>query len=644
MSDEDTGRRSATLGEDRLIPRRDFLQGVLIAAATSLAGPMSKALAETPVEIPGVQDRPGYYPPRATGMRGSHPGSFESAHAARDGQISDDSLDTHQNYDLVVVGGGISGLAAAHFFRSRSSRDSRILILDNHDDFGGHAKRNELVLNGHLHLMNGGTLSIESPRPYSTVAAGLLQDLGIDVETLSRKAEQHRFYESLGLKSGVFLDRETFGEDRLLVGWGSTPVARLLANTKLPENVRRDIERVEEGSTDYLPELTSAQKKLHLSRISYRDFLHDLVKVDPLTVAFYQSRTHGLWGVGIDAVSALDCWGSDLPGFKGLRLEPGSIPRMGYTPAGFVDTGGSKTFHFPDGNATIARLLVRKLVPEAVPGHTVEDSITSKIEYGLLDQPSGRVRLRLNSTVVRVQHTGPVASSSGVRISYIRDGKAYTVHAQRCVLACWNVMIPYLCPELPERQKEALHSLVKTPLVYTTVALRNWEAFAKLGIARVSAPGAYHTFFGLNPKVDLGEYRSSAAPSEPILLHMVRTPCQPGLTEHEQHKAGRAELLNTPFATFERNIRDQLARTLGAGGFDPATDIQAITVNRWPHGYAPEYNPLFDRELPESEQPHVVGRARFGRVAIANSDSGRAAYTDSAVDQASRAVNELLKS
>jgi len=183
---------------------------------------------------------------------------------------------------------------------------------------------------------------------------------------------------------------------------------------------------------------------------------------------------------------------------------------------------------------------------------------------------------------------------------------------------------------------------VKAPLVYTSVALRNWEAFARLKIAHVFAPCSYHTSLGLNASVNVGAYRSTASPKDPILLHMTRVPCRLGLPEHEQNKAGRAELLSTPFATFERNIRDQLSRILGPAGFDPGADIEAITVNRWPHGYAPEYNPLWDPDLPPNEQPNVVGRARFGNITIANSDSGKAAYTDSAIDQADRAVNELL--
>ena len=635
-------RAARELGEDRTIARRDFVQGVLVASATALAGPLLRAHGtDAAAAQNAAQDAPGYYPPILNGMRGSQPGSFESAHALRDGDSAQHGIDTGESYDLIVVGAGISGLAAAQFFRARTSPAARILLLDNHDDFGGHARRNEFRLDGRTQLLNGGTLLIESPRPYSSVAEGLIKDLGIDVESLSQKAEQPQFYTEMGLRDAVFFDRETFGTDKLVVGKPSDP--SIASAYPLPPRAKEDIQRIEDGTVDFMPGLSSAEKKLRLSKLSYRDFLRDVVKVDPKTIAFYQARTHGLWGVGIDAVSALDCWGAELPGFKGMQLAPGSIPRMGFTPAGFADTGGSKTLHFPDGNATIARLLVRSLVPTAVPGGTAEDVVTARVAYDRLDRAGSPVRLRLNSTVVRAVNRGG-GGSGAVDVTYVRAGKAYRARARGCVLACYNMMIPYLCPELPAAQKDALHSLVKTPLVYTSVALRNWESFRKLGMHRVYAPGGYHSSLNLYWHVNIGEYRSPAAATEPILVHMVRTPCQPGLTEFEQHIAGRAELLRTTFATFEHNIRDQLARTLGAGGFDPARDIQAITVNRWPHGYAPEYNPLYDPDVPASQRPNVRGRVPFGRISIANSDSGGGAYTDQAIDQASRAVDELLHS
>jgi spermidine dehydrogenase len=243
---------------------------------------------------------------------------------------------------------------------------------------------------------------------------------------------------------------------------------------------------------------------------------------------------------------------------------------------------------------------------------------------------------------VRARNIGGPADSKGVEVAYARGDGVWQVRAKQCVLASWNMMIPYLCPEMGEAQKAALHRLVKTPLVYTSVAIRNWTAFHKLGLASVYAPGSYHTEFNLNWPVDIGGYAAERSPERPILIHMVRTPCRAGLPEFDQNRAGRAELLVTPFETFERNIRDQLGRALGPGGFDPATDITAITVNRWPHGYAPEWNALWDEPLPEAQLPNVIGRQRFGAIAIANSDAGAAAYTSSAIDQARRAVDDLL--
>ena len=476
------------------------MQGMLVGAASALTGPLLLAPAAGAQATATAQDAPGYYPPALTGLRGSHPGSFEAAHALRDGAVAQSGTDLGETYDLVVVGGGISGLAAAHFFRARSRGRPRVLILENHDDFGGHAKRNEFSTPDGLRLINGGTLEIDSPRPYSPVAAGLIRDIGIDVKALARKIEHPKFYEQLKLGRGVFFDRETFGEDRLAVGWGVVPARQLVASTPLSARAREDIVRIEAGSEDYLPGLGAAEKKLRLSKISYSAFLRDLVKADPSVVTFYQARTHGWFGVGADAVPALDCWAFEYPGFQGMKLPPGTISRMGYTPKGYAETGGSYKLHFPDGNATIARLLVRSLIPEAVPGSTAEDVVSARVDYARLDRPEAPVRVRLNSIVTRVANVGDPAHARAVEITYLRNGAPVKVRAKSCVLACWNMMIPYLCPELPAEQKEALHSLVKCPIIYSSVAIRNWKAFHKLGIYQAYAPGSYHSLPPAQPE------------------------------------------------------------------------------------------------------------------------------------------------
>lgn len=652
-SEDGNRSRDRELGMHRNITRRDFLNGMAVGAGGVLASPWLQGLLAAETSGPSAQDRPGYYPPTLTGMRGSHPGSFEVAHALRDGTFWEKAgkpVETGEECDLVVVGGGISGLAAAYFYRKQIGPSARILILDNHDDFGGHAKRNEFHLAGRMQLTNGGTFAIESPFPYSKEAAGLISELGIDPPAFQEKYADNHVYSGLG--SGYFFDKETFGTERLVTnapgGYGrqgaSGKWAEFLARTPLSTDAQRDIVRIQEAKVDYMEGVPQAEKKARLSKMSYKDFLLNVVKAHPDVIPFYQTRTHGLYGIGIDAVPALDCWAIRFPGFQGMGLDRVPSKGLSFTALGEVTPKEEYFFHFPDGNASIARLLVRSLVPGAVPGNTAVDIVTAKVDYSRLDHGDSPIRIRLNSTAVLARHVGDSASAKQVEVVYGSNEKAYSVHAKAAVLACWNMVIPYLCPDLPAEQKQALHYGVKVPLVYTVIGLRNWTVFHKLGVRGVSCPGMYHSSMNLDLAVNMGDYTSSRSPEEPILVHMLRTPCQPGLSAREQQRAGHYELLATPFETFERNIRDQFARVLGGAGFDPARDIEAITVNRWPHGYAYEYNPLWDPDWPEGKRPCDIARRPFGRITIANSDAAAAAYTDQAIDQGYRAVRELLSS
>ena len=638
MADE---KRDRELGMHQDIPRRDFLNGMSVAIGASLVEPgsfWSRILADSDKPY-APEKEPGYYPPAKTGMRGSHDGSWEVAHAMRDGKHWGDPERDPEPYDLIVVGAGISGLSAAYFYRQKAGANARILVLDNHDDFGGHAKRNEFRSRDRLIIGYGGTQTITGPNLYSAQAKALFKELGIEVKKFETYYDQ-KFYKSRGMGQAIFFDKETFGEDQLVTGAYQRPWPEFLADTPLSPAARRDLARLYTEKVDYLREMSPEEKKSYLAKTSYQDYLLKNVKVVPEAVPFLFTSMYGLYGVGIDAVPAGDMAGlGALPGFEGLGITDTDGPGMGLEVT--RQDHEPYIYHFPDGIGSVPRLLVRAMVPAVAPGNTMEDVVLAKFNYSKLDDESSAVRVRLNSTVVHVANTKAASGTDGVAVTYVRGGKAHLVTGSTCILACWNVVIPYLCPEMPEAQKEGLAYNVKVPLVYTNVQLKNWKAFEKLKVHSIHCPGAFFSGIEMDFPVSMGGYQFTQRSDESCVIHMQYVPVGPGATAREKQRTGRMRLMTMSFATFERNVRDLLARTLGSAGFDPAADIEAITVNRWPHGYAYEYNSLYDPVWPAGQAPNEIGRKPFGNIHIANSDAGAFAYTNEAIDQGYRAVEEI---
>ena len=616
------------------ITRRDFLNGVALTIAAGLT-------AEAQVFDAQVLAQPGRYPPALTGLRGQHPGSFETAHAqARNrSRFATDGLAVEERYDLVVVGAGISGLAAAWFYRRAAGPSARILVLDNHDDFGGHAKRNEFMLDGRLLIGYGGSESIDSPRTqYSDVAKALLRDLGVAVERFETAFER-TLYSSLGLSRGTFFAREAFGRDVLVTGEPPTgnadEVAQRLANGRPRREFVADFPisgaskaqllALYDVARDPLAGHAVERKLAILKATSYRDYLMKWCGCSEEVANCFQGRTLGFFGLGCDAVPAADARDLGYPGFDGLALPGGAGPREPYI------------YHFPDGNASLARLLVRSLIPDAAPGRTMDDVVLATFDYGKLDRDGQSTRIRLDSTCIDVRN-----ADDTVLLSYVHAGALHRVEARHAVLACFHMGIPHIMPELPAPQREALALNVKAPLVYTNVFVRDWRPWVALRVHDISAPMSFHSRVKLDFPVSLGGYRPARDPVEPVCLHLVHVPGAPnqGLDARTQFRIGQAKLLAMPFADFETRIRDELDRMLGAGGFASGRDIAAITVNRWPHGYGYVANSLFDGD--DYDQVLARARQKFGRVAIAASDAACDAYAHLAIDQAARAVRELM--
>lgn len=622
------------LGMGRDITRRDFIHDLGLASLALALPGMSWAAADAAT----VQNGALYYPPTRTGLRGSHPGAFEAAHAlAREGKQFDDPGDLEEEYDLVVVGGGLSGLSAAYFHRKLHGPDARILILDNHDDFGGHAKRNEFHQGGDMRLAWGGTVNMEYPL-YSDVARGLLDELGIDIPRLLEDFNFGWDDTRDGLRPATWFDAATYGRDLLLPGVRMSGVepqelAERVGEFPISEEARAALRAFLLATGDVLKDLSPEEKDAYLHRTSYSDFLREWFGLPDEAIQLFSKAPSGFWGVRAENLSVAECLLTNLPGAHVLG-------GYGQHPEG---ERHSPVAMFPDGNSSIARLLVRSLVPAAFPDMAVDADpfgiVTARLDYAQLDRPEAPVRLRLNATAVHVENR-----DNGVALSYARNGELLRLRARAAVLACYNRIIPHLCPTLPEAQQAALAYCVKRPLLVANVLLRNGQSLKNTGIRGAYLPGRLLQNMNLVNGVNVGDYRPEWRPEDPCVVQFyaaVGAPQPDGLSIVQQHQAARAHLLSMTFEDFEREVRTVLNGVLGAGGFDAADDILAITLNRWPHGYARDHIDLEDPAWNADPPPNVIGRQRFGQIAIANSDAGADAYTHTAIDQAWRAVNEL---
>lgn len=627
--------------------RRDFLGGIAWLGAGSIGWPL-EAMAQ-------AEHSTAPYPPALTGLRGSHPGAFEAAHLRAWSGPQDHGLlaEPAQSYDLVVVGAGISGLAAAHFYRQSVQRDARILILDNHDDFGGHAKRNEFQVGSTRLLSYGGTQSIESPSDYSAVALGLLKDLGIDLKRL-RAGYDLNFFKRYGLSQGVFYDQASFGRAALLKSGLPTrqSAASYARNNvpgliKAPEFVQQvDAAPLTRAQRAKLREVLDAGPKAlaffkgkkgreRLESLSYVQYLDQVFGIkDPALIALLSMPLAEDFALGGSALPLSSALSGGLLGFPATLLREMAGDEDGGSEEDEEDGDESEgyVYHFPDGGATIARLLVQRLVPTVARCDSPEQCLSARFDYDQLDRAEHAVQVRLSSLAVRVANT-----DKGTQVNYLRQGKHLQAHARHTVMAGWHMMGAHIITGLPERQKAAMRANLKMPLVYVQVALRQWKPLQSSGVAAAYCPGAYFQFVQMDFPVNMGRYQPARTPDAPTTLLLIRMPCPvqgEGSTE-DLLRQGRAELLGVPFEHYESQVRAQLSAMYGPFGFDAAHDIAVITVNRWPHGY------VYEGAMYDGEPAHLLARKRLGNIAMANADSAGSAYTNAAIDMAWRAVQEL---
>jgi spermidine dehydrogenase len=611
------------LGMHKGIARRDFIQTTVLTSL-GLMLPTSCLLSTDENELPL-----NYYPPVKTGMRGSHEGSYETAHAlARQGIQFGNPIDSNENYDLVVVGAGISGLTAAYEYRKKFGNDSKILILDNHDDFGGHAKRNEFNQSSSPRLAWAGTMNLEYTS-FSKPVIDFIAELGIDVNDLHKKLDFNYGND----KPAIWFDEDTYGENILVPGFSmynrNEDVLDLIDKFPLSKQGIDALKSFYAKDNNVLEGLSEAEIENVLYKTSYTDFLERYCGLPKEVIEIFIKSTDGYWGVQPHSLSVAEAVSAWLPG--GHRLGASASKVVG-------SEESEKVAMFPDGNATIARLLVCALLPDICPGANANTIALAKLDYSKLDVSKGPVKVRLSSTVVNVKN-----ERNQVAITYVRQGKTIRIHSKHSILACYHSIIPHICPEFPALQKKAQQYQVKHPMLVTNVLVKNSKALDKLGISGAYCPGRMHAKVFTTKGVNTAGYQPNYDKDEavPLMFWGMMEPPVRDVHIHDQLKGARMMLFQKSFEDFEREVRTVLDGLLGPAGFNVSEDILAITVNRWSHGYSYGYLDLWDEKYKSGEAPHEIARLPLGNISIANCDAAASAYSQSAIEEAFRAVKEL---
>ncbi len=615
------------------ITRRDFLNGALVASGGMLLSPVSPLqVLQARAAQSAADDWTGYggigdY----ANSNGNTTAVLEAGHQIRDGRFDSlpaNAIETGEIYDCVVVGGGISGLAAALIFQRQAGNGKTCLVLDNHPIFGGEAKRNEFLVDGHRLLGHQGSALFQVNYPHSFIV---------------------RFYESIGLNAprleyqkwagpepeiplsrvpylgsapyGLYFGAK-FGQPQGL--WLTDPWGKKLEGAPISAKSREEWLRSQSPDTARWPAPVYRGDAIsrRLDTITLEDHLMERYSISRETVRTFLSPDEGgAFGLGPDALSGYTAYAFD--GFGGLA---DTEPQM-----------------FPDGNSGIARLIVKTLIPESIAGeHSLEDVCRKGVNFAALDRAGAAARIRLDSTAVWVKHDGDPAKSEFVNIAYTRAGKTFLLKARSVVMAGGSWTTKRIVRDLADDRKQAYSQLYRSPCMIANVAVRNWRFLYKMGISGCQWFEGLGTYMQIRKVALCGADSPTIGPDSPVVLAIKVLYTYPGKTAEQQGHLGRAEMISTPFREYERQIRRQLTEMFARSGFDAARDIAGIILNRWGHAYASPAPGFYFGKDGRPAPGEVLRAAPFGRIAFANTDLSGMPDHKSSIIEANRAVEQVL--
>jgi spermidine dehydrogenase len=626
-----------SLGMNTSITRRDFLGSTLLASGAALLPSV------TPADLlVASDDFTGY---GGVGEYRNANGNtwpvLEAGHKIRDNAYRPqpkDIIDTGETYDCVIVGGGISGLAAALFYQRQAGPAAKCLILENHPIFGGEAKQNEFLVDGKRLIAHQGSAIYQLPEPHSFLAR-FYDAIGLTSPRLTYQkwsgpqpemSLSRTPYDAVGMDVGQygFWFGAKFGQKPGL--WVMDPVRKKLQGAPISDAARTEWLRWLTGTTvsakPFEPPQTEGDPvSRYLDSITLEQHYMERFGLSEETVRTFLSPVEGGGsGLGPDALSAYSDYAYTM-------LHP------------IADESGAMDQMFPGGNTTIARLMVKALIPDAIAGsNTVEAVSQNAVNFAALDRPDNGARVRLNSTVISVHHQGDPARASTLSILY-EDGKLYRLKAHSAVMAGGSWTTKHVVTDLPAPQRQAYSQFYRSPCLMANVAVRHWRFLYKMGMTGCRWFGApFGNYMEVRKLARTGIEDPTISPDSPIVLSLKVLYSYPGFPTEAQGHRGRGEMLSTSFRDYERQIRQLFTDMFAGSGFDAQRDIAGIVLNRWGHAYLSPQPGFFFGLNGQPAAREILRKAPFGRIAFANTDLAGAMDHRYSILEAQRAVAQLL--